>query len=372
MRTKPVTDNISYKEAVLEPCLIKREDLEESIEEKNAYGMSGHKELIISNMKEEEEGRERKSGEVKSEREQETEGDEIISESKVTERLLCEEGIEDGEKQEEEGSSPLDASCPLKQPGVALLRSAVSSSFKGKSEVFACSRCPFIHTEEGKLHQHIQKVHPKGLSRILGFVGSGAENPQPPSSSHQHFILPDVNYPANCMVLTDIIVLPKLLLPLFTFCSLTERLVDSREIVRADIKSEFELHWKGFMPSISGRRHEEKTCDERVPLIESSVTSFINGYSGESEEFVCPQCPFSHMEEEKLHPDCEKVHPSEQSRILGYGGVPWTGTISVWVSYATDRGEPPERLQSSGPEASGNGGTEHCFDPRSEKGIDAS
>ena len=55
---------------------------------------------------------------------------------------------------------------------------------------------------------------------------------------------------------------------------------------------------------------------------------------------------------------------------LSQGGVPWTSTISVWVSYATGRGEPPERPQPSGPEVSGNRGTGHCFDPRSEKGID--
>ncbi|KAJ8355566.1 hypothetical protein SKAU_G00183600 [Synaphobranchus kaupii] len=32
------------------------------------------------------------------------------------------------------------------------------------SQVFACSQCPFIHTEEVNLHQHIEKVHPEELN----------------------------------------------------------------------------------------------------------------------------------------------------------------------------------------------------------------
>ncbi|XP_061099767.1 zinc finger protein 391-like [Conger conger] len=47
------------------------------------------------------------------------------------------------------------------------------------SWVFACSQCPFIHTEEVNLHQHIEKVHPDELSRTVG-------SQQPPSSTHQH------------------------------------------------------------------------------------------------------------------------------------------------------------------------------------------
>ncbi|KAG5849675.1 hypothetical protein ANANG_G00074270, partial [Anguilla anguilla] len=54
------------------------------------------------------------------------------------------------------------------------------------SEVFACSQCPFIHMEEPNLHQHIEKVHPEEHSRILRSGGNGAEDPLPPSSTHQH------------------------------------------------------------------------------------------------------------------------------------------------------------------------------------------
>ncbi|KAJ8367432.1 hypothetical protein AAFF_G00317800 [Aldrovandia affinis] len=53
-------------------------------------------------------------------------------------------------------------------------------------QVFTCSHCPFVHMEEVKLHQHIEKVHPEEYSRSLRSGGKGAENPLPPSSTHQH------------------------------------------------------------------------------------------------------------------------------------------------------------------------------------------
>ncbi|KAJ8367435.1 hypothetical protein AAFF_G00317830 [Aldrovandia affinis] len=53
-------------------------------------------------------------------------------------------------------------------------------------QVFTCSHCSFVHMEEVKLHQHIEKVHPEEYSRSLRSGGKGAENPLPPSSTHQH------------------------------------------------------------------------------------------------------------------------------------------------------------------------------------------
>ncbi|KAJ8355554.1 hypothetical protein SKAU_G00183480 [Synaphobranchus kaupii] len=35
------------------------------------------------------------------------------------------------------------------------------------SQVFGCSQCPFVHTEEVNLHQHIEKVHPEERRRTL-------------------------------------------------------------------------------------------------------------------------------------------------------------------------------------------------------------
>ncbi|KAJ8355573.1 hypothetical protein SKAU_G00183670 [Synaphobranchus kaupii] len=47
------------------------------------------------------------------------------------------------------------------------------------SQVFACSHCPFVQTEEVNLHQHIEKVHPEELKTTL-------RSQQSPSSTHQH------------------------------------------------------------------------------------------------------------------------------------------------------------------------------------------
>ncbi|KAJ8355569.1 hypothetical protein SKAU_G00183630, partial [Synaphobranchus kaupii] len=47
------------------------------------------------------------------------------------------------------------------------------------SQVFACSQCPFVHTEEVNLHQHIEKVHPEELN-------TSVRSQQSPSSTHQH------------------------------------------------------------------------------------------------------------------------------------------------------------------------------------------
>ncbi|KAJ8367433.1 hypothetical protein AAFF_G00317810 [Aldrovandia affinis] len=57
-------------------------------------------------------------------------------------------------------------------------------------QVFTCSHCPFVHMEEVKLHQHIEKVHPEEYSRSLTSGGNGTENPLPPSSTYQHPIPP--------------------------------------------------------------------------------------------------------------------------------------------------------------------------------------
>ncbi|KAJ8403163.1 hypothetical protein AAFF_G00360790, partial [Aldrovandia affinis] len=53
------------------------------------------------------------------------------------------------------------------------------------SQVFACSQCPFVHTVEVKLHQHIEKVHPDEQNRSQNSGGNGAENPLPPSSTQK-------------------------------------------------------------------------------------------------------------------------------------------------------------------------------------------
>ncbi|KAJ8277155.1 hypothetical protein GJAV_G00072040 [Gymnothorax javanicus] len=112
--TEPVMDSSDYAELESGYSLIKSEDIEESIEEKNGYGMSREEELMISNIKEEEEeGGERQSEEVLREDGVKTEEictfewgheelDEPFSKSNQTERWLSEKGI----PEEEEGSLP--------------------------------------------------------------------------------------------------------------------------------------------------------------------------------------------------------------------------------------------------------------------------
>ncbi|XP_061098575.1 zinc finger protein 615-like [Conger conger] len=48
---------------------------------------------------------------------------------------------------------------------------------EASSEVFACSQCPFVHTEEVNLHQHLEKVHAEQLRETVVSGRSGAENP---------------------------------------------------------------------------------------------------------------------------------------------------------------------------------------------------
>ncbi|XP_061096998.1 zinc finger protein ZFP2-like isoform X2 [Conger conger] len=47
------------------------------------------------------------------------------------------------------------------------------------SQVFACSQCPFVHTDKVNLQWHVEKVHPDQISRTMG-------SQQPPNSTHQH------------------------------------------------------------------------------------------------------------------------------------------------------------------------------------------
>ncbi|KAJ8377156.1 hypothetical protein SKAU_G00077360 [Synaphobranchus kaupii] len=176
-KTEPVMDSADYTGAELRSSLIKSEDIEESIERKNGYGMSREEKPILSNIKEEgEEGGERQGEEVKREdgvkvevdsfkwkEEKESDGDEMEQTSQA-DRGLKEDGLPDCKKQEEESLPPQVTSCLLNQPRASSPGSHVISSSKGnagQSEVFACSQCPFAHMEEVKLHQHIEKVHPE-------------------------------------------------------------------------------------------------------------------------------------------------------------------------------------------------------------------
>ncbi|KAJ8366403.1 hypothetical protein AAFF_G00355910, partial [Aldrovandia affinis] len=96
--------------------------------------------------------------------------------------------LEKPQKASSMNGSFAEASCssPVITPRIQSTGHPVEVS----SQVFTCSHCLFVHMEEVKLHQHIEKVHPEEYSRSLRFGGNEAENPLPPSSTHQHPTLP--------------------------------------------------------------------------------------------------------------------------------------------------------------------------------------
>ncbi|XP_061097521.1 uncharacterized protein LOC133128195 [Conger conger] len=71
------------------------------------------------------------------------------------------------------------AEASLISPAISLRNKNTEQAAEMSSQVFACSQCPFVHTEEVNLHQHIEKVHPEELSRTVA-------SQQHPSSTHQH------------------------------------------------------------------------------------------------------------------------------------------------------------------------------------------
>ncbi|KAJ8372522.1 hypothetical protein AAFF_G00281730 [Aldrovandia affinis] len=86
-------------------------------------------------------------------------------------------------------ASSMNGSCaeaPHSSPVITPRNQNTGHLVEVSSQAFSCSQCPFVHTEEVNLHQHIEKVHPEEYSRSLRSEGKGAENPLPPSSTHQH------------------------------------------------------------------------------------------------------------------------------------------------------------------------------------------
>ncbi|KAJ8377155.1 hypothetical protein SKAU_G00077350 [Synaphobranchus kaupii] len=62
------------------------------------------------------------------------------------------------------------------------------------------------------------------------------------------------------------------------------------------------------------------SCLLKQPRVPSPGSPIISSRKGQSEVFACSQCPFSHIEEVKLHQHIEKVHPEEHSSILRTSG----------------------------------------------------
>ncbi|KAJ8355559.1 hypothetical protein SKAU_G00183530 [Synaphobranchus kaupii] len=56
------------------------------------------------------------------------------------------------------------AEASLISPVISPRNQNTGQSVEVSSQVFACSQCPFVHTEEVNLHKHIEKVHPEELN----------------------------------------------------------------------------------------------------------------------------------------------------------------------------------------------------------------
>ncbi|KAJ8277151.1 hypothetical protein GJAV_G00072000 [Gymnothorax javanicus] len=183
------------KEAVLDSRAVKSEEVEESIEGRNGYGLCQEEKPPLANLKQEESGwmwklvKREVGATVKTEviggpklkeeeewngRVQELEALDSKKERdggtvEQTDRVLTEVGRLHCRNPVAEGSTPPVTSCLLKQPSVPT-SGHPPMSISGLSVVFACSQCPFVHKEEVKLLQHIEKVHPEEYKMILGYV----------------------------------------------------------------------------------------------------------------------------------------------------------------------------------------------------------
>ncbi|KAJ8393377.1 hypothetical protein AAFF_G00060990, partial [Aldrovandia affinis] len=174
MKTEPVIDGVDYTDLELGSSL-KTEDLEEEKERRTGHGMDGEEKYFLSKIKKEEyEGWERPSKEMKSE--------DGVKDEGVMELWLKQEKESGDERVKVEPDQNAQMDRGMKNGE----QSDSGKTGEALSQVFASSQCSFLHAEEVKLHQHIEGVPPNEHSRILRSGGSRAENPPPPSSVHQH------------------------------------------------------------------------------------------------------------------------------------------------------------------------------------------
>ncbi|XP_061097006.1 zinc finger protein 436-like [Conger conger] len=74
------------------------------------------------------------------------------------------------------------AEASLISPVISSRNKNTGQTVEGSSQVFACSQCPYVHTEEVNLHQHIEKVHPEELGRTVGPSSNTHQHPTPPKT----------------------------------------------------------------------------------------------------------------------------------------------------------------------------------------------
>ncbi|KAI1891255.1 hypothetical protein AGOR_G00141890 [Albula goreensis] len=179
MKTESLMDQAACPGVGLTPSPDRRGGGEERME---GYPLSQEEMHILSNIKQEE--TEEELGEMESEAIRSI-GDEEVIKLRVKE----ERDSEESERDETDAGDKAVRNA-VSGPSAESSRFCWSPS-TGQTDgvsppVFSCSQCPFVHSEEEKLQQHIEKVHPEEHSGILRPGGNGAENPLPPSSTHQH------------------------------------------------------------------------------------------------------------------------------------------------------------------------------------------
>ncbi|XP_064196743.1 zinc finger protein 572-like isoform X1 [Anguilla rostrata] len=231
INAESLIDSSDYTGVEPKPSLNRCEDTEEKTERMSGYLLSREQEYKLTNMKEEEEDGERQSVKMEleddvkdeerdwkeegKERDDQREGCAAINQTIQTDKLVKNEVKSKHVQQEEEEVSSLVTFCLLQQhrewiPQLEFTNGSVpvpsplssqlerplkllpSSSENGicaeaslifpvisprnqnagqaaevSSQVFACSQCPFVHTEEMNLQQHIEKVHPTELKMTL-------------------------------------------------------------------------------------------------------------------------------------------------------------------------------------------------------------
>ncbi|XP_064196726.1 zinc finger protein 271-like isoform X3 [Anguilla rostrata] len=197
IKAESLIDSSDYTRVEPKPSLNRCEDTEEKTERMRGYLLSREQKYKLTNMKEEDEVRqtvkiEREDGVRDGERhrkEEEEAREEHITDQ--TGKLVQNVVKTEHGQQEREDLSTVVTSCRVKQPRVLIARLEIASTpslssgqaVEASYRVFACSQCPFVHTEEVNFQQHIEMVHPEELNRTV-------VSQQPPSTTNQHLTPP--------------------------------------------------------------------------------------------------------------------------------------------------------------------------------------